>query len=101
MSSRAGSGRAWRVLSAISYRLSAARTGVMSRRAELAGGDRFERGALAVDRDHRHVGAGLAAGRLERLDGAERHLVVVRVDGGDLGPERLRDVLHHALALGA
>src|SRR5688572_12096040 len=69
--------------------------------AELPGNDRLERGALAIDGHDDHVLARLPSHGLERLDGAERHLIVMRVDGGNPGAQRLRDVLHHALALGA
>src|SRR5687767_3865035 len=52
--------------------------------------------AGAVDRDDLDVLAGVLVGRLERGDRAERHLVVLRVDRGDVrvaGDELLHDRL--------
>ena len=53
--------------------------------AELAVDDRLDRVLLAVDRDDQDVLAGDLASGLDRGDGAERHLVVVRVDDGRVG----------------
>src|SRR3954447_22171564 len=57
---------------------SEARVG-LHRRAEVAADDRLERVARAVDGHHLHVLPRLEARVLERLDGAEGHLVVLRV----------------------
>ena len=52
---------------------------------ELTALDGLERRLLPVDRHDLHVGAGRETGRTQRLDRAERHLVVVRVHGGEAG----------------
>src|ERR1700749_2235245 len=55
----------------------------LDRRVHLAVNDRLQRRLLAVNRDDQNVFARIHAGGLERLNRAERHLVVVRVDGRD------------------
>src|SRR3954447_9917279 len=70
----------------------------LHRGAHLAGGDGGQRVAGAVDGDDGHVLSGLLAGRLERGDRADGHLVVVRVDRGDVGM-RLQQGLHHLASL--
>src|SRR3954453_11130925 len=53
----------------------------------------------AVDRDDVNVGAGLAAGCVHRLDGAQTHVVVVREDQVDaLAAVLLQETLHDLLA---
>src|SRR6266702_6614597 len=53
-------------------------------RAKLASRDRIEAALRAVDRDDLDILARLFACRLDRGDRAERHFVVVRVDGRDI-----------------
>ena len=68
---------------------------------ELAGDHRLERALHAVDGDDDDVGAGLEAGFLDGLDGADRHVVVVREQHVDLLAFGLEERLHDFLALGA
>src|SRR5688572_6674091 len=68
--------------------------------AELAVDDRLQGVAGAVDRDYGDVLARRLAGGLERLDRADRHLVVVRVDGVYIRVG-LDQLLHDLLAAGA
>src|SRR3954449_6416131 len=74
---------------------SEARVG-LHRGAEVAADDRLERVARDVDGHHLHVLARLEARVLERLDGAEGHLVVLRVHRVEVGV-RAEDLLHHVL----
>ena len=66
--------------------------------AHLAVDDRLHAVLFAVDRDNEDVLAGDLARRLDRGDGAERHLVVVGVDDGRVGM-RLQQRLGHLAAL--
>src|SRR5262252_1294911 len=68
---------------------------------ELAGHHRLERALHAVDRDDDDVLPRLQARFLDRLDRADRHVVVVRVEDVDLLALGLQERLHHLLALGA
>src|SRR5215211_9430435 len=65
---------------------------------ELAVHDRLQGRLLAVDRDHGHVLARLAAGGLEGGDGPDGHLVVVGIDGVDVRVSS-QQRLHHLAAL--
>src|SRR6218665_3407255 len=66
--------------------------------AHLAGRDRSQRVPGAVDRHHHHILTRLLAGRFERRNRTDGHLVVVRVDGGDVRMG-LEQGLHHLAAL--
>src|SRR5690606_41483609 len=68
---------------------------------ELARAHRLERAAHAVDGHDADVGAGLEAGLLDRLDRADRHVVVVREPHVDVAALRLEEGFHHFLAPGA
>ena len=61
---------------------------------------RFERAFHAIDRKHDHIRAGLLPGFFERLDRAERHVVVVRINRGHAGMH-FQQRLHHFLAAAA
>src|SRR6266850_4264959 len=68
---------------------------------QLSGHHGFERALHRVDRHDHDVLAGLEAGFLDRLDGADGHVIVVRVEDVDLVAFRLEERLHDLLALGA
>src|SRR5215213_8273534 len=72
----------------------------LDRGAELALDDGLKRIPLSVDRDHGHVLARSEPAVCERLDGAYGHLVVLGVDGGQLGVGA-DNLLCHGLPVGA
>ena len=72
----------------------------LNRGIQLAGDHRLKCPACSVDRYDLDIHARPETVRFDRLDGAERHVVVVRVDRGDVLAVSFQKGFHHFLALG-